>query len=453
MPEPDPKKHLVAVFGGAVSGAEAAYQLTQRGLEVVVFDQNLLPYGKIEDGLPKWHAKLRDKEEKRIDEKLSHPLVHFVPGIRLGRDIAFEELVKDWGFSAILLAIGAWRDRPLPVSEIDDFLGKGFYYQNPLIYWYNHKHEPGYAGPQFDLPDGSIIIGGGLASLDVAKVIMFELVEKALLERGMQADLFSLDRSIAQVLEEKGLTLEDLGIKGCTIYYRRRLVDMPLSPLPADTPEQRAKAEKVTAKILNNYRDKYLFNVEPLHVPVDKIVEDGQLKGLVFQKTRLENGRVISVPGSEYEVQSPLVISSIGSIPEHIGGIPMDGQVYHIIREDCCRLEGFDHVFAIGNAVTGRGNIRESLLHGREVTQAVIDQYFEEDGHLAEALNNTANTIAQKVSIIADKIDNLTPPSPAQRERIFEHVSALQEKAGYSGDFEEWVKNNLPVRLESMVGH
>jgi flavin-dependent dehydrogenase len=71
--------HLIAIFGGAVSGAEAAYQLSQRGIESVVFDQNILPYGKIEDGLPKWHAKLRDQEEEKINQKLNHELIHFVP--------------------------------------------------------------------------------------------------------------------------------------------------------------------------------------------------------------------------------------------------------------------------------------------------------------------------------------------------------------------------------------
>ena len=80
-------KHMVAIFGGAVSGAEAAYQLSQKGISVFVFDQNTLPYGKIEDGLPKWHVKLRDKEEKKINEKLSHPLVTYVPNVQLGKDL------------------------------------------------------------------------------------------------------------------------------------------------------------------------------------------------------------------------------------------------------------------------------------------------------------------------------------------------------------------------------
>ena len=109
-------QHVVAIFGGAVSGAEAAHQLTQQGIRCIVFDQNLLPYGKIEDGLPKWHAKLRDKEEAKKEKKLSHPLVTFVPGVKLGRDLDFEDVVQNWGFSAIFLATGAWRDRPLAIS-------------------------------------------------------------------------------------------------------------------------------------------------------------------------------------------------------------------------------------------------------------------------------------------------------------------------------------------------
>ena len=103
--------HFVAIFGGAVAGSEAAGQLAARGFRVVVFDQSILPYGKIEDGLPKWHYKLRDKEERRIDEKINHPNIMYVPKVKLGRDIDFEDVLK-WGFNTIILATGAWRDRP-----------------------------------------------------------------------------------------------------------------------------------------------------------------------------------------------------------------------------------------------------------------------------------------------------------------------------------------------------
>ena len=60
-------KHFIAIVGGAVAGAEAANNLAEQGYRVVVFDQMMLPYGKIEDGLPKWHHKLREKEIAKID--------------------------------------------------------------------------------------------------------------------------------------------------------------------------------------------------------------------------------------------------------------------------------------------------------------------------------------------------------------------------------------------------
>jgi len=190
--------HFVAIFGGAVSGAEAANQLSQRGIHTVVFEQNALPYGKIEDGLPKWHVKLRDKEENIINEKMNLPLVTYVPNTKLGRDIDFEDVAKNWGFSAVLLATGAWRDRPLPVDGIDEYLGRGLIYQNPFIYWFNHYHEPNYSGEQYEILDDTIVVGGGLASIDVVKVMMMESVARALKE----ADAADLVKDMPKLARE-----------------------------------------------------------------------------------------------------------------------------------------------------------------------------------------------------------------------------------------------------------
>jgi len=444
------QNHIVAIFGGAVSGAEAAHQLTQQGIECVVFDQNALPYGKIEDGLPKWHAKLRDKEQQKIDERLKHPLVTLVPNVRLGRDVELEEVANSWGFSAVLLAIGAWRDRPLPIKDIDEYTEKGLLYQNSLIYWYNHKHEPGYRGPQYEMPDGAIIVGGGLASLDVAKVLMFETVERALCQRGHDIDLFSLDRSIAKVLDELGYTLQDLGLQGCTLYYRRRIKDMPLSPKPAETPDEIERVHKIQEKIFNNYQKKYLFQVAPLHMPVDKIVEGGRLVGLVFQRTRIENNRVTPVPGSECEVRAPLIISSIGSIPAPVKGIPMDGQVYRLCGEDCCRVEGYRNVFALGNAVTGRGNIRNSQQHGREVAKVMAERYLSEETKYLQGFRDAENHAGAGISRIAEQLNLFAAPTGRQVKEIKSRIRQLHKKSGYKGNYEKWIEEHRPVRLEEM---
>lgn len=444
-------KHLVAIFGGAVSGAEAANQLTKRGIPVVVFDQNILPYGKIEDGLPKWHAKLRDKEEAKINAKLSHPLVKYVPKAALGMNVHFKK-VLNWGFSAVLLATGAWKDRPLPILGIDRYINQGLYYQNPFIYWYNHFHESTYSEMTFETPDDAIIIGGGLASLDVAKVLMFENVERALRARGIEENMFTLDRSIAKVLDKHELTLADLGIKGCTLYYRRRIKDMPLTSAPTNTSALLERAQNIRTKIFNNYQSKYLFKVQPCHVPVDKVTEAGRLVGLVMQKTEIINGKVKPIEGSEYEVRGAQVIASIGSIPEPIEGIPMEWQTYQVNQADLCRIQGYDNAFALGNAVTGRGNILESLKHGRNLTNAIADQYFDTEQQLENLVKNKEKSVAQQTDAIATMIESLPEINRKSYAEIQKRILALQHKVGYRGGFMTWVERHLPVRLEELIG-
>src|SRR5689334_10803052 len=96
-------RHVVAVVGGATAGAETAARLQERGVTVIVLEQGVRPYGKIEDGLPRWHVGLRHKEYAAIDGKLSLPDVHFVPMTRLGKDVTMDGLIKEWGLSAIVL--------------------------------------------------------------------------------------------------------------------------------------------------------------------------------------------------------------------------------------------------------------------------------------------------------------------------------------------------------------
>jgi ferredoxin--NADP+ reductase len=446
-------QHLIAIFGGAVSGAEAAWQLAQADITSVVFDQNALPYGKIEDGLPKWHAKLRDKEEAAINEKLSHPLVHFVPNVKLGEDLHFEEVHNNWGFTAILLATGAWKDRPLAIQDIDNYVGKGLYYQNPFMYWFNHCHEPDFKGENLSIHDGALVIGGGLASVDVCKTLMILTVQKALAKRGIDEDIFSLERSIAKVLDKHGLQFEDLGVKACTLVYRRRVKDMPLYPGPTETPEEIAKAERVREKIIQNARDKYFFEVLPNHVAVDKIVEKGNLTGLVLRKTKSEGRKLTEVPGSDYSFKTKLVVSSIGSVPEEIPGVPWKGTVFDVNECECCRVQGYENVFALGNAVTGRGNIKESMAHGRSITQALSENYlFDPETNLQDQLRDKEATVGGNIGHILDRFHPLDPPKEACRLATLKKVEALQKLVGFDGDITNWVEKNRPVRLEEILG-
>ncbi len=453
-------KHSVAIFGAAVAGSEAAATLASHDVEVFVFEQNALPYGKIEYGLPMWHIKLRDKYEKIIDEKLDHPGVRFMPLVKLGRDLSFSDVVEKWPFQVVLLATGAWRDRPLPVPGVDDYIGRGFYYQNPLVSWFNQKHDPAYQGPGFDLKEGAIIIGGGLASIDVAKIVMLETFMARAREMGREIDLFTLERlGLPAAAEQLELDLKQMNLKPCTIYYRRRRIDMPLSSNPeVESEEAWAKVHNVREKILTRAQGKYLFKVEELHSPVKTIVERDRLAGLVFRKNEIRDGRLQAVADSDYEVQAPLVISSIGSIPEPIEGVPWEGEKMALADVNTGRVKGWDHVYVLGNALTGKGNIKESLHHGRKISENIAREYL--------GLQETADEAYEIKLPIADQIDNLKKEIESRPPLSKEEYDYLCQCVGDAchcmvgeGEipgctcthYKDWIETHMPLRLENMI--
>jgi ferredoxin--NADP+ reductase len=317
------KKHYIAVIGGSISGSEAANLLAQNGFKVVVFEMNKLPYGKIEDGLPSWHISLRDRQQKEIDKKLNQENIRYVPQVKIGKDISFKDLVENWGFSAIILANGAWQDRALNINGIEKFKNKGLIYQNDFIYWFNHKHEPNFDGNRYSLKDGAAVVGGGLASLDVVKVFMIELVREKLIELfNINSDVFTIEKyGIDKLLEEYNIAFEALKLKGATLVYRRTAADMPLKDPKDDTPENIKKAREISEKLLNKYIEKFKFNFKPLSIPVDFIEEDKQFKGLVLQSVEVREGKIIPIENKTEILSTEMLVSSIGSLPEEIDGL------------------------------------------------------------------------------------------------------------------------------------
>jgi ferredoxin--NADP+ reductase len=446
--------HFVAIIGGAVAGSEAASRLSTRNINCVVFEQNDLPYGKLETGLPKWHVNLRNSQEEKIDAKLKHPLVHFVPGIRLGEDVRFTELVNEWDFSAILMATGAWRDRPLPVRGIDAFINRGLCYQNPFVAWFNRNHDSNYRGPVFEIMDGTIVIGGGLASLDVIKILSIETVRHSLQKHGYSIDLLTLEKKgIFEVLRELNLSLAALGLQGCTLYYRRRLSEMPLTSLPQrPSAKETETAYRVRHKIMENFQSKFFFKFCECHYPVDFIADDNRLKGLIFERTEVVDGKLVSIPHSHYPVNCSQVISAIGSLPEPIPEIPFHNGVFKVRDPLNGQLAGFEKVFVLGNAITGRGNIKESQLHGRQVAEKVMDEYlvWQEDDY-REIFEKAETNTRAKIDSIQQKLGGIRLLTREQIKRIYQRIKDLQQKVGYSGDYETWIKKHLPPRIEDLL--
>ena len=405
------ENQIVAIVGGAVAGSEAVYQLTERGIRCVVIEQNDLPYGKIEDGLPKWHTKQRKKQMALINERVDQELVDFVPNTKIGRDYSMGDLVN-MGCSAVLMANGAWKDRGFPVKEIAKYEGDNFYYQNPFVYWFNHHEQSTYEGEHIDVTDNAVVIGGGLASIDVAKILQVELVSNVLKERGIELSTLELEhKGIPKALAEFDLTWEDLGLQGTYLLYRRNVRNMPLASIPEGaSAEKEEKVRQTRAKILQNAQNKYLFRFKDQTQPVGIIEEDGKLVGLRMIENDVINNKAVSKAGTENDVKYSMVISSIGSIPEPIVGMPMEWSTYDIKDLETGEINGLDNVFGVGNSITGKGNIRVSRDHSREVAIYVAE--------------------------------NRLPDSGVDVDAVRMKIKELQKKAGYDGNYSAWVSEN-----------
>ena len=396
---------VVLIIGGAVSGSTAVKKLTDEGIRCVVVEQNRMPYGKIEDGLPRWHEKQRINEYFKIDDIISNELVDFVPLTRIGKDVSFEE-IYNMGWSCIYFANGAWKDRSFPIKEIEGF--DNFYYQNPFVYWFNHYHEPSYNGPKVDIKDDAIVIGGGLASIDVCKITQLELVRQKVESKIENFDIIEMEhKGIPKYLEQYDMKYEDLGINGTTLVYRRNIENMPLTTIPEDaTPEMVEKRKLARRKILNNTLDKFLFKVAECTQPVGLSYEDNILNGIEVIENEIIDGKLIAKENSNKILHGNTFISSIGSLPEPIQGIPMDGSTYNIVDEDSGKFDELEKVHGMGNAITGKGNIKASRVSAKTVGDLTIDLIHDID---QDVINN-----------------------------IDSKVKEWQSKSSYDGNYFEW---------------
>jgi hypothetical protein len=255
-------------------------------------------------------------------------------------------------------------------------------------------------------------------------------------------------KGIPKILERHGLTWDDLGIDGATIYYRRRVEDMPLMSAPEGADEARIKkVEAGRRRMLDKATDKYRFKVEQLCAPDSLIVEDGRLVGLVFRRTRIEDGRV-KMTDDTFEARGPVIISSIGSIPEPIEGIEMNGELFDFQDWDIGKLEGYPTVFSVGNVVTGKGNIVASRKHASRVYETALASFLGvgEDGHVTEAaLPVDGGRAAATAEAVGARLAHAEPPSAEAAAAIFARVAERQQQVGYEGDFRAWIAKHTPA--------
>jgi hypothetical protein len=227
---------------------------------------------------------------------------------------------------------------------------------------------------------------------------------------------------------------------------------MPLSDIPPDAPPKRAEALRMARqKILEKAKRKFLFEFTDRSVPTGLVVENGRLVGLEISRTEVVDGRAKTIAGSAQSVKGPFVISSIGSIPEPVTGIPQQGEVYEYVDAKVGLLmDGPTAVYAAGNVLTGKGNIKDSLDNATEVGTFVAERYLglADDGSrvaLAEGARSEANRAGEA---IADNLGGRPKIGTGEIAKILARVREKQKAVGFEGNYRAWIAKVTPPDLQ-----
>ena len=165
------------------------------------------------------------------------------------------------------------------------------------------------------------------------------------------------------------------------------------------------------------------------------------------------NSKLKFEEGKDFQLTVDVLISSIGSTPEGIKGLNYDRSLLKMQEDSSFQVWGFENVFAIGNAVTGKGNIQESKKHGKQTTKLILDDYLTGDLFEEWLINQNSeirNKTREQINSVYSEVSQMEVQSEVKINEIVKRVESIYEKIGFV-DYEKWIKNKLPVRLEDIL--
>ena len=109
-------------------------------------------------------------------------------------------------------------------------------------------------------------------------------------------------------------------------------------------------------------------------------------------------------------------------------------------------------VFAAGNVITGQGNIKASLEHGRFVAENLAANYLgiSEDGtrDISEALAKADQRGEAAADAVTRRLEHKPRLPLEQVQAILARVKARQAEVGYEGDYKAWIESVTPPDME-----
>ncbi len=313
----------VAIVGSGPSGLACAADLAKLGYEVTIFEVLHKAGGVLQYGIPEFRLPKQKVVEPEIESLLALG-VKIETNVVVGRTVTIDSLFDKENFRAVFIGSGAGLPRfmNIPGESLNGvFSANEFLTRNNLM----KAYDPSYATPIY-AGKRAVVVGGGNVAMDAARTAI-----------RLGADT--------------------------KIVYRRTEVELP------------ARAEEV-----HHAREEGL-DFQMLTNPVEVLGDDkGWVRAVRCIRMELgepdESGRRSPIPveGSEFEIETDVVIMALGTSPNPLlhdttPGLETNRRGCLVVGDDLATTR--DRVYAGGDAVTGAATVILAMGAGRKAAAEI----------------------------------------------------------------------------------
>lgn len=155
----------VALIGSGPSSIACSKVLSEKGIDVTIFEKEAYFGGQLYSGIPEYRLKNEVvKDEEDILKKLGIKIIY---NCEVGKDILLDDLVKS--FDYIYIGVGASEPKTLKISGLDL---SGVYQASEILKEASIYQDNGIDNKDFLIKEGNrvLVIGGGNVAMDASRV-------------------------------------------------------------------------------------------------------------------------------------------------------------------------------------------------------------------------------------------------------------------------------------------
>jgi ferredoxin--NADP+ reductase len=376
--------YRIAIVGAGPAGYFAAQafqknQTDQFSFSIDMIEQLPTPWGLVRSGVAPDHPKI--KTVSKVFEKIAkEPNFRLFANVELGKDVFLKDLRDQ--YDVVVLATGASRGRKLgiPGEELKNSLSAA-----EFVPWYNA--HPDFVNVEVDLSsDTAVVIGAGNVAMDVARILAIDPTEldptdvaEHALRKLKQSNIRTVIICGRRGPEHAAFTTPELRdlpkLENTDVFIDPKQIEEAIKHIEEmDDVEKDLKNNIDAMKTIAEHEKKGLprkLEIKFLSTPLE-IKGDSKVEEVVFQKNKVENGKVIAT-SERFSVKTGLVITAIGYNSIEIPGISIEnGRITNIAGH-------VEHnVYAVGWAKRGpTGVIGTNKSDSNDVVELIIENLKE----------------------------------------------------------------------------